>query len=95
MHHEYYSTAMVQVVSVTLLKPSDPGVHSGSGATEETIGVELLLFNVTLLPARLVQARIEYTLFRRPPVRIEFMCKSFRSDKNFCLIKPCVFISCI
>lgn len=33
MHRKYHSTVMRQVVSVTLLQPLDPGVHSGSGAT--------------------------------------------------------------
>lgn len=45
MHCKYHSRVMVQVVSATLLQPLDPGVPSGSGATEEAIGLELLLFN--------------------------------------------------
>ena len=83
IHRKYYSTATVRIVSRTLLQFLDPGVHSGSGATEEAVGLDLLLSNLTLLPERLVQARTEYTLLRRPPIRIESVCKSFPSEKNF------------
>ena len=59
MHCKYHSRVMVQVVSATLLQPLDPGVPSGSGATEEAIGLELLLFNLTILRDRRVKARTE------------------------------------
>ena len=45
IYRKWRSMIMVQVVSVTLLQPLDPKTRSGSGATEETIGLELLLFN--------------------------------------------------
>ena len=57
--------------------------------------LEQLLFNLILLPASRVQARTEYTLLRRPPMRIGPMCKSFRSEKDFLQAKLCVLISCI
>ena len=80
---ELSTRVMVQVVSATLLQPLDPGVPSGSGTTEEAIGLELLLSDITIIRNRRIKARTEYTLLIRPSMRIDSMCKSFRSEKNF------------
>ena len=79
---ELSTRVMVQVVSATLLQPLDPRAPSGSEATEEAIGLELLLSNLTILRNRRIKARTEYTLLG-PSMRIDSMCKSFRSEKNF------------
>lgn len=65
------SRVMVQIVSVTLVPLSDPGVQSCSAATEQTIGLKLLISNLTVLPDGRVHAGTDYTFLRRPRMRIE------------------------
>ena len=83
IYRKYRLTVIVQVVSVTLLQTLDPDIRSGSGATEKTIGLELLLFVLAIRPDRRVDARTGYTLLRRP-LRALNQCTSHFDLRRIC-----------
>ena len=80
---KYRLTVIVQVVSVTLLQTLDPDIPFGSGATEKTIGLELLLSILAIRPDRRVDARTGYTLLRRP-LRALNQCASHFDLRRIC-----------